>query len=262
MTTMTELERATAGTLAVQGVSKAFGGLAALTDVSVTFAPGVITGIIGPNGAGKTTLFNVMTGFLRPDAGSVSLDAEELVGLLPSKIVARRVARTFQAGRLFENLSVYENVAAAVGGQAGERLGRALLTRRAVKRNEQRVRERVEEVLDAVGLAGTSHVLPPELSNAERRLLAIARLLAADAQVLLLDEPLAGLDEKSIERVAESLRALREEQRTIVLIEHNFEIIRSLSDLVLFMAEGTVVFVGSAEEIVSRRDLAELYFGR
>ncbi len=197
-------------------------------------------GIIGPNGAGKTTLFNVITGFLAPDTGSVRLDGVELVGRSATSIVAAGIARTFQAGRLFESLTVFDNVAVAVGRQTGSRLSSALFFRWGVRRSERLVREKVESVLAATGLTAVQRALPSELSNAERRLLGIARILAADAQVLLLDEPLAGLDEVSIVQVTEALRSLRAEGRTIVLIEHNFEIIRSLSDVVVFMADGTL----------------------
>jgi len=247
--------------LSLEGVSKAFGGVQAVADCSFDVAPRLITGLIGPNGAGKTTVFNLITGFLRADAGSIRFEGAELSGLAPHEVEARGVVRTFQHLRLWGRMSVLENVLLACRTPLGENLLTLFLRPHKVRGEEAAARERAMEVLAFFGLAGRADELAEDLAYPEQKLLSMARIFATDAEVLLLDEPTSGLDSESLAKVVPLVRRLVERSKTVLLIEHNMELISQLSDEVVFLHQGHVLARGKPDEITRDPALTEIYFG-
>jgi branched-chain amino acid transport system permease protein len=247
--------------LTVHGIVKDFGGIRALDDLSLAFPEGRITGLIGPNGAGKTTAFNVITGFVEPDAGSVLYRGRELRGLKPSEIARLGIVRSFQDLRLFPRMTVLDNVRVALPGQRGERLLFTFLGALQSVRDDRRNLDRAYELLAFVGLVDRAREVAEDLSYAEQKLLALARLLATEADLLLLDEPASGLDPASIETLMALIRRLPEYGKTICVIEHNFDLIKELADPVVFLNQGRAIAAGTPDEIVTDSQLADLYFG-
>ncbi|MBI4610079.1 MAG: branched-chain amino acid ABC transporter ATP-binding protein/permease [Candidatus Rokubacteria bacterium] len=247
--------------LALRGVSKSFGGIRALDNLSLTLEERRIMGLIGPNGAGKTTAFNVITGFVEPDAGSIAYRGRDLGGSKPHEIARLGIVRSFQDLRLFPRMSVLENVLVALPGQRGERLGSAFLAAPRVLRAERDNIERAYELLAFVGLAEKVGELAEDLSYAEQKLLALARLLATQADLLLLDEPASGLDPTSVEAIMALIRRLPEYGKTVCVIEHNLDVIKGLADPVIFLDEGRVIASGTPGEIMADPRLADIYFG-
>jgi len=247
--------------LTVQGVSKAFGGIRAVEDCTFDVAPRLITGLIGPNGAGKTTVFNLITGFLRADGGSIRYKGEELLGRSPHEVETRGVVRTFQHLRLWGKMTVLENVLLGCRTPLGENVVSLFLRPRRVREEEAAARRRALEVLEFFGLAGRAHELAEDLAYPEQKLLSMARIFATDAEVLLLDEPTSGLDTESLGRIVPMVRRLIEHGKTVLLIEHNMELIAQLSDEVVFLHQGRVMARGRAEQITRDPALTEIYFG-
>jgi ABC-type branched-subunit amino acid transport system ATPase component len=247
--------------LTVTGLGKSFGGIQAVNDCTFEVAPRLITGLIGPNGAGKTTIFNLITGFLRADAGSIRLRGEELLGLAPHRVEQRGVARTFQHLRLWSKMTVLENVLLGCQGRAGENVLTLFFRPGLVRAEEARARERAMEVLSFFGLAERAHDLAEDLAYPEQKLLSMARILATDAEVLLLDEPTSGLDTDWLHRIVPIVRRLVDEGKTVLLIEHNMELVSQLSDEVVFLHQGHVLARGKPEQITKDPALTEIYFG-
>jgi ABC-type branched-subunit amino acid transport system ATPase component len=247
--------------LAVEHVSKAFGGIQAVQDCTFEVSSGLITGLIGPNGAGKTTIFNLITGFLRADTGSIRLQGDELRGLAPHEVQAAGVVRTFQHLRLWGKMTVLENVMLGCRTPLGESVLTLFLRPGRVRAEEKAARERAMEVLEFFGLAARAEELAEDLAYPEQKLLSMARIFATDAQVLLLDEPTSGLDTDSLGRIVPMVRRLVERGKTVLLIEHNMELIAQLSDEVVFLHEGRVLARGKADQITRDPALTEIYFG-
>lgn len=235
-----------AALLEVEGVSKAFGGLAALTDVSFHLEGGEILGLIGPNGAGKSTLFGCIAGAIRPDRGRIRFAGRDITGLGAERIARAGIGRTFQVMRSFETLSVLENV--LVGSfRRHRRLRPALAASRAV--------------LERTGLLGRENVPAAALTPAEKRRLEIARALALSPRLLLLDETLTGLTPREAEEGVALLRALRAEGLTLLMVEHVMEILLPLVDRVVVLDLGRVLTIGTPEEIVRHPETLRAYFG-
>ena len=234
--------------LSVQNLDKRFGGLHAVKDVSLDVQKGDILGILGPNGAGKTTLYNLLTGFIKPDNGEVLLEGQPLLGLPPHKVVGLGVARTFQLCRPFVGLSVLENV---MVGSLGPRVPAVDLT------------ERARHLLAQVGLAGKEDSPAELLSYGDQRRLEIARALATEPRLLLLDEPFAGLGSGEIAALSELIRDLHKNQGlTILLIEHKLREFMQLVSHVVAIDFGQVIATGSPSEIVKNPKVIEAYIGR
>jgi branched-chain amino acid transport system ATP-binding protein len=231
--------------LSVEGVSKRFGGVAANEDISFDVGEGELVGIIGPNGAGKTTVFDQITGFRRPDEGRIVFSDQEISGLRPDRICAVGLARTFQIVRVFPDLSVLQNV--LVG---------ALLRRRDASAAEKFARD----VLERTGLGERAHSLARELPLAGRKRVQLARALATEPRMLLLDEAMAGLNQRESEEAVELLRAIKQDL-TIVMIEHVMEIVMPLSDRVVVLVEGKKLLEGSAQEVSRDRRVVAAYLG-
>jgi len=235
--------------LKVERVTKRFGGLVAVRDVSFELRPGEIAGILGPNGAGKTTLFNLLTGFIALDLGTVEFEGGSLAGLAPHRIVNRGLARTFQLCRPFRGMSVFENV---VVGCLAPRVRRAGGTE-----------ARARRILDQVGLAAKAAVPVDALSYGDLRRLEIARALATNPKLLLLDEPFAGLGSSEIEPLSALIRRLHaEEGLTILIIEHKLREFMQLVQRVIAMDFGEVIAIGPPAEIVRHPRVVEAYIGR
>jgi branched-chain amino acid transport system ATP-binding protein len=247
--------------LSVAGVAVRFGGLQALTDTSFSIARGRITCLVGPNGAGKTTIFNVVTGFLRPGAGSVSFQGRMLTGMGPQAIVRAGIARTFQNLRLFVDLTASDNVATALPGQFGEEPLGAIFRPLRTARGQARRREQARAILAHVGLADRSDEFVRNLSYGEQKLLTVARVLATGAELLLLDEPASGLASGALDRVMALLRRLQDEGKTLLVVEHNTRVVQRIADDVLFLHQGRLMAQGTPEQIISDPKLAEIYFG-
>jgi ABC-type branched-subunit amino acid transport system permease subunit/ABC-type branched-subunit amino acid transport system ATPase component len=239
---------------------KSFGGIRAIEGLDIELKPGVITGLIGPNGAGKTTAFNLLTGFLKPDAGEVTLRGRSITRLEPHRIVAAGVARSFQDLRLFTKMTVLDNVLVALPGQTGDNVLSVFFRAARVRREEAENLTRAMAILDFVELDGKAQETAENLSYAEEKLLVVARLLATGAEVLLFDEPLSGLDHATLKELFPVVRRLAESGKTVCIIEHNLDVIKGLCDVVYFLDEGRAIAVGTPDEVMTNPDLATRYF--
>ena len=247
------LDRA-ATVLATQGLSRNFGGLAAVREVSIALQHGELHAVIGPNGAGKTTLVNLLAGALKPSAGRIVLDGRDVAGAPPWRMARLGVGRSFQRTNILANLSVLENVRLAV--QAVSRVHNPL--RRAESRPD--FRARAEATLLRVGLGALAGREAGTLSHGEQRQLEIAMALAGDAKVLLLDEPLAGMGVEETQRMVELLRALAREH-AVLLIEHDMDVVFAVADWMTVMAEGSVLAAGRPEAIRANARVQDAYLG-
>jgi len=251
-------------------LEKRFGGVVALDDVTLDFPAGSVTAIIGPNGAGKTTLFNVMAGFLKPDSGSVFLvpsgDGEgashkiDILGLPPYKIARQGIGVLFQNVRIFNKLTALENVAVGAKDQPGENPLNLLFRPGVVASREKEVLEKSRYYLGYVGLADKAHLWAEQLSYGQQKLIAIARLLAGDAKVLLLDEPTSGVHPDMIENLLGLIQQLAgTDGRAVIMIEHNLNVVRRVGDWVYLMAGGRIEVFGKPEEVLRDTRLLELF---
>ena len=240
--------------LSIRHLSKSFGGLKVSNDISLDLRAGIVTTLVGPNGAGKTTLFNQITGHLVPDAGQILWRGQSLVGRKHFQISRLGIARTFQDLRLFNHMTVEENVLTVMEPvswiwQPGGRAAR-----------EDR-RAKVHAILERTGLSAKAHTRAIDLAYAERKFLSMARIMAADARIWLLDEPASGLDRSSYERFLGLLRSEVARGVTVCIIEHNLDIVVGISDRIAFLDQGKLLADGLPAEVLSNPHLAAIYFG-
>ncbi len=243
-------------------ISVSFGGFRALRSVSVSAEPGRILGIVGPNGSGKTTLLNVISGIQLPDAGSVSLNDRPVPLGRPDVVAAYGIGRTFQVSRLARRLTVLQNMMVSARDNPGERLFDLFLKPLSVASSERRIKERAVDILSRLGLVHKANDFAGELSGGQQKLLSLGMLLMSDCDVLLLDEPAAGVSPVLIEQEVTFLRSLREEGRTILLIEHNMELIANLCDRVYVLDAGEVIAEGTPAEIRRNDQVMRSYLGQ
>jgi len=251
--------------LELEGVGKAFGGLHVIDDLDLVVNEHEVVSVIGPNGAGKTTLFNLITGLYRPDTGQIRLDGKDLVGLAPHKITRLGVARTFQTLRLFLNMTVKENVMAAEYGRTKVGLLRSMVRTPAARREEKEIHRVAEEKLSFFGerLMGYRwNQFAYSLSYANRRRLEIARAMATQPRILLLDEPAAGMNPSETHEITELIGELRSEGGyTVLVIEHDMHVVEGISDRVVALDHGIKIAEGSFEQVATDERVIEAYLG-
>lgn len=257
-----ELDPKPQNLLEVHQLSKSFGGVRAVSDVSLRIPQGSITGLIGPNGAGKTTLFNLLTNFITPDSGQVLVDQQPVHYLPPHQITRQGMVRTFQVARVLSRLSVLENMLLATQDQVGENFWHLWLRPGQVRQQERRQRQRAMEILESVGLDHMAHEYAGALSGGQRKLLEMARSLMVNPKLILLDEPAAGVNPTLIQQICEHIRTWNQAGLTVLVIEHNMEVIMSLCDRVYVLAEGRNLAEGTPEEIQENPAVLEAYLGR
>jgi branched-chain amino acid transport system ATP-binding protein len=244
--------------LRVENVSKHFGSLVAVDQVSMTVEPGELRAVIGPNGAGKTTFFNLISGFLTQTSGRIIFEDQDISNLLPARRVWRGIARTFQITEVFPELSVRENLRIAVEVAAGHRLS-PWLSHHA----DGEIRARVTELLDMGGLADKADRLVGELSHGDQRATEIMMALALKPRLLLLDEPTAGMGDQETYDITQLIRKLHRDQKlTIVLIEHDMRVVFHLADRIMVLAEGKMLAEGTPKDIAANESVQAAYLGK
>lgn len=243
--------------IVVTGVSKRFGGLQAVDDVSFEAEAAQLTGLIGPNGAGKSTLFNMMTNVLPPDSGSVSFGGTSISGLEAQSVVRLGVGRTFQTPRVFPSLTVLENLTIA-RDDPEQGLLRSLLGGRSGRQSSVSM---AEEILNRIGLDGQGTRSPANLSGGELRLLEIGRQLMRAPRYILLDEPTAGVSPAYQHKLTSLLRGLREDGCTLICVEHNLGFLLELADKLVVLKSGAVIAAGTPQDVLSHSDVKDAYLG-
>ncbi|MFD0473333.1 ABC transporter ATP-binding protein [Nonomuraea thailandensis] len=242
-------------------MTKRFKGLVALDKVSLTVPTGQIRGIVGPNGSGKTTLFNVISGFYDPTEGSVVLAGREATGMAPYRLSLRGVARTFQNLRLFEDLSVRENLLLALDRTRTTWIWRYAVLPWKVLGYERALHRRTAELLERFGLAEVADAEPRSLPYGIQRRIELARAMAMSPALLLLDEPAAGLNGEEVRQLADIVRSIRDSGVTVIIIEHNMGLVMSLCDQVTVLSSGRVIADGPPAEVAVHPDVVAAYLG-
>lgn len=235
--------------LQISNLNKHFDGVAALNDFSLELQKSEIVGLIGPNGAGKSTLFNVTTGFLRPETGNVLYKKENINALKPHKIAKLGIGRTFQDLRLITQAKVIDNLLLTFKQQPGEKINNIFFNTEKTNRIERNNRERAIELLKLAGIDHKANDLTGDLSYGQQKLLSVICCLAMDSKILLLDEPIAGINPALIERILKIIAKLPEQGKSVILIEHDMKVINDICDRVVFMDAGKKVSEGTPQEV-------------
>lgn len=247
--------------LRVKGLTKNFGGLAAVNAVDMSVGRGELVGLIGPNGAGKTTFFNLVTGYLRPSSGSVSFEGKDITGRRPHTVAARGLVRSFQQDKVFADFSVLQNVTVACHLHTGTNAWRTVLRTRGSRHSEARVREKAEEILELVGIGHLAQVRADSLPHGHKRMLGIAIALACEPRLLLLDEPLAGMNTAEVDETIALVRRLWQGGLTVLLIEHNMRAAMCLCQRFVVLSFGRKIAEGTPDEIRSDPEVIKAYLG-
>ena len=247
--------------LRLEALSKSFGGLQAVSNLSFDVKPGTITSLIGGNGAGKTTAFNLITGNLAPDAGRITFRGARVDGLPPHRVARAGIARGFQELRLFNRLSARDNIETAIPNQRGESIIRSLIGGSGLKEERKATQARSDGLLRDLTIASQADALAERLSYGQQKLLSLGRLLAAEGELLLLDEPTAGLSPSMVEDFCARMRGLTAAGKTILLIEHNVEIVMRLSDWVIVMHQGGKIAEGKPQDVRNDVTVMHTYLG-
>lgn len=242
--------------LEIDRLTKRFFELPALSEVSLTVEPGELLGIIGPNGSGKTTLFNCVSGVLKPSAGTVRFKGEDITGLSADHVFGRGIARTFQLIQLFPEMTVFENMLMAAQERDGTLIGRLL------RREGDAVRDRAQELLEYLGIAFLRENPASNLSYGQQKLLDFGMALMSKPEVILLDEPLAGINPTMIRTLVGHIEDLHAKGHTFVVIEHNMEIVMSLCQRIIVLSQGEQIAEGTPDEVAHNPLVLDAYFGR
>ena len=247
--------------LVVENLRKSFGGITAVDGASFEIEKGSMTGLIGPNGAGKSTTFNCITGVHKPDAGRVEFHGEDITGLEPYQVANRGLVRTFQIARELGEMTVLENMMIAPKSQRGESLFRSVFIRGDVVSQEEEILERAWETLDFFDIDHLAHEYAANLSGGQRKLLEMARAMLTDPEMLLLDEPFAGVNPTLEERLLEHIHELRDQGYTFLIVEHDMDLIMQNCERVIVMHQGRILTEGTPDEVRSNEDVIEAYLG-
>jgi branched-chain amino acid transport system ATP-binding protein len=248
--------------LEVRALARSFYGITALDGVDLDVERGTITGLIGPNGAGKTTLFNCVSGLIPPESGRVIFDGDDVTGWSPDRVTRRGLVRTFQIARGFPRLSVLENLLLYGGQQPGEQLLRALARPASVRAREDALIERAFEIARRLNLTRVLNDPASALSGGQKKLLELGRALMTDPKLIMLDEPIAGVNPTLAGEIGEHLLALRADGLTFLIIEHHLDVIARLCAPVIVMAEGRAIARGSFADVAGDEHVQEAYMGR
>jgi len=247
--------------LEVSGLTKTFGGLTAVSNLSFSLDQGELVSVIGPNGAGKTTLFNLLTGAYRPTAGKVLFDGTDITGCKPYQSAARGIGRTFQKTTVFRNETVLDNVIIGQSVHLKTGVWGAIVRTHRARIEEKKVREKGRSVLDFVGLANMEERPAGNLTEEAQKRLSIAMVLAADPKLLLLDEPTGGVNLEEIGGLIELVTKIRQSGITVFLIEHKMRMVMSMSDRIIVLNYGTNIAEGTPAEVASNKEVIEAYLG-
>lgn len=251
--------------LEIQGITKIFGGLTALNKLDVNIDEGEIVGLVGPNGSGKTTWINIVSGFLKPTAGDMLYKGQSIVGLEPYQIAERGIIRTFQLTSLFSNLTARENIIAGrylktrhsnVGS-----FFRSIFLTRDYQKEEMRLNQKADEVLAIVEMEGKGDVIATNLPTVDQRKLGIAIALAGEPELLLLDEPAAGMNPEEVDRAMQLIQSLQQSGITLVVVEHNMKVITGICTHVVVINYGTKIAEGTAEEVINNEAVISSFLG-
>jgi ABC-type branched-subunit amino acid transport system ATPase component len=245
----------------IHGLSKRFGGIVVADDIELTMNRGEILGLIGPNGAGKTTLFNLISGVVTPDAGTILLNGEPIRNVKLFRRARMGVARTWQNMRLFSSMSVLDNLLVAPRSYPGESVLQVVFAPGAVRRHEDEMRERANTILTRMSLAALANRPVIDLAFGQQKLIGLARALMNDGDCLLLDEPMAGVEGEAYETMKTVVRQEAASGRAICVVEHNVSFVKDLCRTAVFMVNGRIIERGSVADLLASSTLAELYFG-
>ncbi len=249
--------------LQVNGLSKYFGGLAAVSNCTLSIKKGSITGIIGPNGSGKTTLFNLIAGNLKPNQGKVLFDNDDITGVPAYELFSKGILRTFQIAHEFTNLTVLENLMMVPGNQTGEKLMKVLMSSKIIKLEEEEIKNKALEVAEFLNLRHLSNELAGNLSGGQKKLLELGRTMMVDANLVLLDEVGAGVNRTLLKDLGTAILRLNKERGyTFCMIEHDMDFISRMCDPVIVMSEGSVLFEGTSDEVKKNEKVIDSYLGR
>ncbi len=246
--------------LEIEGLTKNFGGLAAVSDFSIEVGEGEIVGLIGPNGAGKSTVFNLITGVIKPTSGLVRFDGKDITHKLPDQVAALGIGRTFQLNPLFPDFTVLENVTSSFFLHPHSNLFQVFFGTKTYRRNEAFVEEKAEEIIKLVGLEKVKNEWARNLAHGHQKMLGVARALATKPRLLLLDEPLAGMNPGEIQDSLDAIRGMRANGITVLIVEHNMQIL-NLCDRVVVISFGKKITEGLPQEVRANQEVISAYFG-
>lgn len=245
----------------VRGLNKSFGGVVVANEINIELSRGTVVGLIGPNGAGKTSLFNLICGLVSPDSGTVLVHGQDVTRMPMYRRARRGVSRTWQDVKLFESLSILDNLLVSAHDYPGESLFSVYFRHRRVSSADKAARSRAADLLELVGLQNERNALAVELPYGQRKLVAIARALMTSSDCLLLDEPMSGVEGNAYEGIREVIRRVADQGAAVCVVEHNVSFVADLCQRAYFMNFGKVIGNGTVKELVERSDLSDLYFG-